>query len=45
MNRGSIKPVYMLVGSLFAFNYLISLPREMAHNKAQENARFKIGHH
>lgn len=45
MDKGSILPVKILVGSLFAFNFVMSLPREMAHNQQEERRRFKLDRH
>jgi hypothetical protein len=41
-DRGSIEPLYALVGVMFAFNFIYCLPREMAHNAHTEKARFHV---
>ena len=45
MDKGSILPLQGLVVSLFVFNYVYSLPREMAHNKHDEARRFRLHQH
>ena len=45
IDKGSSQPLQMFVGTLFAFNVLYSLPREMAHNQHEEDQRFRLKRH
>jgi uncharacterized membrane protein YesL len=42
VDKGDIRPLYVLVGAMFAFNFVYTLPREMAHNSQTEKARFHV---
>lgn len=45
VRTGSIKPLQHVVGGLFLFNLVYSLPREMAHNKHAQDERFHVARH
>ena len=44
LDKGSVRPLQGAVAVLFVFNFLYSLPREMAHNQHEEDARFRRHH-
>jgi hypothetical protein len=45
LDTGSVRPLQGAILAMFVFNWMYSLPREMTHNKHDEEARFKIHHH
>lgn len=41
IDQGSVQPLIMTMSTMFVFNYIFCLPREMAHNQHEEQERFK----
>jgi hypothetical protein len=44
LDEGGAKPLVQFIGALFVFNYVLSLPKEMAHVAHQDNQRLGIHH-
>lgn len=40
LDEGGAMPLVQFIGGLFAFNYILSLPKEMAHVAHEEQQRF-----